>query len=174
LRVLRNASRLSREDLGLRSGVSSGSVKAYELGRRNPSRESLTALLDTLQVDRHDRNEILEQAGFAPDSVASGRERDDPQQTLTEAVAEISSQAWPAFIANEQMSVVEANATAQALWGVNMALEFTSPIERNLLAVMTTPRIADRIANWDEAAGILASMVRSFEAATASDSSMPY
>lgn len=176
LRTFREAALLSREELGRRSGVSGDSIKAYELGRRNPSRGSLTAILDAIGADRHERNEILELAGFAPDSVPSGRERADPQHTPEEAVAEMASLPWPAFIANEQMSVVDANVLAERLWGVDLQREFNTPVERNLLAVMTTPRIADRVGNWDEAAAILAAMVKgSFgEASTAPGSSMPY
>ena len=176
LRAWRDTAGYSRQQLAGLSGVSADSIKSYEDGRRSPSRESLTALLNVLHTDRHLRNQILEQAGFAADSVAAGRERLDPQHSLEQAVAEISGLPWPAFVANELMAVVEANALAQSLWGVDLDYEFNTLVERNLLAVMTTPRIANCIANWDEAAGILASMVKgSFgEASTSPTGSVPY
>jgi len=60
------------------------------------------------------------------------------------------------------MEVIAANATAQALWDVDLAREFLGPLDRNLLSVASNPRFADRVANWDEAVGTIVWMFKAF------------
>ena len=160
LRAWRVATGLTREELGHRASVSPESIKAYETVRRRPSREVLIALLDCLAVEVLDRDTILAGAGFAPDYQTTGRERMDPEHTYDEALAEIDRSEWPAMITNEAMDVVAANVPAQRVWGVNLATEFNTPVERNILAQMSNPRIAGQIANWDETMRILVPMVK--------------
>lgn len=160
LRAWRVATGLTRDELGHRASVSPESIKAYEMGRRRPSREVLVSLLDCLSVEVLDRDTILAGAGFAPDHRTTGRERPDPEHTYAEAVAAMNGFAWPSMITNEAMDVVAANLPAQRIWGVDLATEFNTPVERNILAQMSNPRIADQIANWDEAMGILVPLVK--------------
>jgi hypothetical protein len=91
-------------------------------------------------------------------------------------VVHIASSPWPAFITNEAMAVVAANHVAQEVWSIDLEREFRTPVERHLLNVMTQPRFADRIVNFDESARLLASMVKgSFgEAAAAPGGPAPY
>ena len=176
LRVLRESSGLTREALAARALVSANTIKAYEINRRNPSRQLLTALLDAMRVERHDRNFILSDAGFAPDSTPSTNELPTPEFSVDEAVIDIARSPWPAFITNEAMAVVAANHVAQEVWSIDLEREFRTPVERHLLNVMTQPRFADRIVNFDESARLLASMVKgSFgEAAAAPGGPAPY
>src|SRR6188768_4299656 len=109
LRSLRDDSGLSRSELARRSGVSAGTIKAYETNARTPSRPMLTAILDCLKADRHSRHRVLESAGFAADGTAAGLEHANPEFSFREAMAEIESSPWPAFIANETMELVGAN-----------------------------------------------------------------
>ena len=175
LRAVRNDSGLSRAELAARAGVSPGTLKAYETNSRRPSREMLTAILDCLKLDRHARNGLLSAAGFAPDSVPSGLELPEPEHSFAEAMAEIEAALWPAFIANEAMEIVGANGLLQRLWGFPIN-ELRPGVERNLLAILSTPRIADRLDNWDEAVGILLSMVKGSygDGAISPDGSNPY
>ena len=176
LRVLRESSELTRADLAARALVSANTIKAYELHRRNPSRHLLTALLDAMRVERHDRNSILSQAGFAPDAVPSTGELPTPEYSLDEAVRDIAASPWPAFITNEAMAVVAANHLAQEVWSIDLEREFRTPVERHLLNVMTMPRFADCMGNFDESARLLSGMVKgSFgEAAAAPGGPAPY
>jgi transcriptional regulator with XRE-family HTH domain len=160
LRAWRVATGLTREVLGQRAGVSAESIKAYETGRRRPPREVLIALLNELSVEVLDRDTILAGAGFAPDYRTTGRDRPDPEHTFEEALAELSRCEWPSMITNEAMDVVAANLPAQRVWGVDLATEFNTPVERNILAQMSNPRIADQIANWDETMRTLVPLVK--------------
>jgi transcriptional regulator with XRE-family HTH domain len=66
LRAARRDLGLSTADLATRAGLSVASVRAYETGRRHPTREHLSQILDCLRLDRQTRNEVLVDAGLAP------------------------------------------------------------------------------------------------------------
>ncbi len=146
---------VSQSELAARAHVSVSAVRAYENGRRHPSRPYLAAILDALKCEHGVRNTIFSAAGFATDGVAivAG----EPRGTFnrTEAAALVESQPWPSFVIDEYVSIVAANALAQRLWGVDLEREFPGPVERNLLSVASSPRFADRCVNWDEAVGTI-------------------
>ncbi len=151
LQAARKALKISRVELATRAGMSAQTVKAYELGLRRPSRLLLTALLDTLKLDRSVRNEVLEAVGFAPDGRLLGPDR-APNYVFTtdEALEHIEALPWPAFVFNDVIEVVVANKMAQQLWGVDLETEFQTPIERNMLGISSLPRFGGKIENWDE------------------------
>ncbi len=110
LRDARKAVRLSQRVLAERAGVSPSTVKAYELGLRNPSREYLTAILDTLKVEARTRNEILTGAGFAvPDTLFPPDQEPNYFFTVEEAAEEVERCRWPACVVNDVMELVAAN-----------------------------------------------------------------
>jgi transcriptional regulator with XRE-family HTH domain len=160
LRRLRESVGLSRARLGELAGVSAYTIKAYETGSRTPSRLLLTALLDALQAESAQRNEILAAAGFAPGGPGPGARSPTPEHTLEEAIAEIASSPWPAHLNNEYMDVVFANELAQRLWRSDHERDFPEISDRNLLAALSDPRFADRIANWDEAITLAVSILK--------------
>jgi transcriptional regulator with XRE-family HTH domain len=158
----RSELRQARERLGLSqakvarlAGLSAETVRAYERGRRRPSHDALTAILDAFKVDRGLRNEILNGAGFASDGLSLRPGYAELMYTAEEAAREAETRPWPSFVMNEVSEVVVANQVAQTLWDVDLRAEFTDAIERNLLCVSSDPRFADRCANWDEAVAII-------------------
>jgi transcriptional regulator with XRE-family HTH domain len=154
LRAAREDRQISQRQLAELVGLSTESVRAYESGRRTPDREHLVRLLDGLKLEISQRDSILEGAGF----VAEGSPHlADPDFyfTLEQALKEVQQHPWPAFVNNEWSEVVVANEVAQQLWGVDLRHEYTDPIDRNLLSVASTPQFAERVANWDEAVGVL-------------------
>jgi transcriptional regulator with XRE-family HTH domain len=151
LRAARQDVNLTREALARLSGVSTSTVRAYEDGSRNPSRRMLVSLLDALKVERATRNRIQVAAGFAPDGESLGPDnRPNYMFTLTEALKHMEQLPWPAFLFNDLIEVVAANQMAQRLWGIELEREFPKPIDRNMLAVSSRPRFADRVSNWEE------------------------
>lgn len=177
LREQRNALHLSRNELALRTGVSSETVKAYELGRRTPSQSMLVKLLDEMRVDRVIRNKILAGAGFAPDGADLAPGRDQSYwYTLDEATTDIAHRPWPAHLNSEMIEVLAANELMQRVWNVDMETEFTGPHERNMLTVASRPRFADRILNWEEmvTTGIAVMKGHHRGAETAPEGSSPY
>ena len=152
---------LTQGELAARAHISPSSLRAYECGRRHPSRPYLGALLDVLKVDRVERSKILAAAGYATDSfelgpwVVSGF-----MFTLDEAVELIAGCRWPAFVANEMMELSAANGPAQRLWSVDLRTEFLEPGARNLLSVASNPRFAARCANLPEILEIMAAVFK--------------
>jgi len=152
---------LTQADLAGRSHVSANTIKAYEAGRRHPSRPYLAALLDALKVGREERNRILEDAGYASDGYEIGPWRYSGFMfTPDEAAAFIEQYDWPAFLLGEMLDVTAANAAAQRLWRVDLTKEFLNPGDRNLLSVASDPRFGARLANMPEALRVMASVFK--------------
>jgi len=76
LREIREASGLTREQLGRRARVAVATVKACELGYRMPSRPTLITLLRALDADPDTRTQLLEAAGYSREGAA---EADTPR-----------------------------------------------------------------------------------------------
>lgn len=166
IRQARRRLRLSREKLARAAGVSTETVRKYETGERDATRDSLTRIIDALHVDRAWRNRILLAAGFAPDGMDRRPADINPWYlSPAEAAAETERYAWPSFVLGERGEVLSANAAAQRLWGVDLRTEFLDPVERNLLAIASLPRFADRCLNWDEAVGTIVRMFKTFHRA---------
>ena len=151
LRAARLEVDVSRKALARLAGVSAATVKAYEDGTRNPSRQMLSALLGALKVERRTRNRILFDAGFAPDGQVLGSV-DEPGYAFTveEATEYLEEFPWPAFLLNEFVEVVGCNRIAERVWGIDLEREFPDPIDRSMLAVASNPRFADKVENWDD------------------------
>ncbi len=160
LRRLREQEGLSRRELAARASVAPASVKAYETGARHPSRELLAAVLDAMKADLFLRSEVLKAAGYAPDGRSSSARLEDEWFDLLEAAEEIARSPFPACITTEVMEVAAANPAMQRAWEVDLQREMTAPFERNILSMLSTPRIADRLLNWDEAVSVPISVVK--------------
>jgi transcriptional regulator with XRE-family HTH domain len=160
LREARTRERLSRAALARTASVSPETVRNYEDGRRPATAPTLKKLLDALKLERGARNQLLLDAGFAPDGFTL-RPSYNLDYTIEQAADLIETYAWPSFVMNEMHEVLAANATAQELWGVDLRHEFADPIERNLLSVASNPRFAERCVNWDEAVGVIAAGFKS-------------
>ena len=149
--LARKGTGLSRQELASRAGISAESVRAYEVGRRKPSRATLVAILDALKLSRNHRDEMLMEAGYAPDGVSLGPDQyPDYMFTLEQAQEHLESMPWPAFVLDEVLEVVAANQLVQDLWGVDLRHEFTERFERNMMAVASNPRFTDHLLDWEE------------------------
>jgi len=146
---------ISRAELARRASLSPETVRAYEAGRRRPTAESLTSVLDALKVDRSVRNGILLAAGFAPDGSRLGPQNPDLMFTAEEAAEQVERYPWPAFVSDDWAWLVAANSLVQRLWGVDLRSELTDPLDRHMLGAASTPRFADRCLNWDEVMTIM-------------------
>jgi transcriptional regulator with XRE-family HTH domain len=175
LRSIRERLAMTRVELARLSGVSPETLRAYEAGRRRPSRQNLDAVLDALKLDRTEANRIRLALGFAADFRDYGIPGVADQFTLDELAAEIERVPWPAFAANEMMEILVANPMIQKLWRVDLNREFLEPFERNALKVASSPRFASHLVNWDEAIGSLVGMWKGHHRGSESlDASSPY
>lgn len=152
LRSLREAMRLDRRQAADVAGVSPETVRAYEVGRRRPSRQTLLQLLLALRAGRNDRNRILAGAGFREDDRPPGVEPESPDLTFGEAVAEILASPWPACLCDDVATVLAANAEILRLWDAPQGWEEFDPVDRNQFARLSDPSFGDRVENWDEVA----------------------
>lgn len=152
LAAARESVDLSQERLAAVSGVSLGSVKAYEQGRRHPSRSQLVAMFDAMKVPHATRNAILVAAGFAGEVLVDHAGSRSRGLTSDEAVREISTYKWPAYLCNENAEILGANVAGRKLWQIE---PFGSlfRLGEPALCVATHPEICRRLVNWDEAVG---------------------
>jgi len=143
---------LTQEELARTAMVSREAIRAYETGRRAPeNRDYLVRLLVALELPRVEANGILEELGFAPIRDLPIPGNPARWSGLADAQALVDACSWPAFAVNDLVEVVVANKAFEALFGVDLTREYTDPSSRNLLALATTPRFADRFENWDDA-----------------------
>ena len=178
LRDVRKRIGISQREVAERAGISQESMRAYETGRRRPTRERLTAILQALEAPAYDANEILEAAGFStPSTLFPADEYPDFFFSIDELQAEVELVAWPEFVLNNTTELVAANAAAQALWGIDWATERATRtrVQLNLLTVASDRKFADRIVNWDECVGTLVSVFKARQISPASlDEPDPY
>lgn len=149
LSLARQSVDVSRERLAAMSGVSFGSIKAYESGRRHATRPMLTKLLDAMKVSRAIKNEVLTAAGFAPedDPVAEPSERRIKRE---DAIEEIGRYRWPSMLISENAEILGANVAARKLWQIEPfgnLFKLGDPA----ITVATHPEIVKRLINWEEA-----------------------
>jgi transcriptional regulator with XRE-family HTH domain len=155
LREARGAVSMTRDELAERSGVAAVTIKAYELGQRNPSRPLLTALLTALGVDRFLRNQVLEGAGFRPDGLDVWARNPDFALSLEEALAEAESCRWPAFVSGEGLKLIATNGAYGRLWGRPSSPQGAAAAGDSFLSWLSYPAVADRLKNWDEVMAFL-------------------
>ena len=146
------------------AGLSQESIRAYETGRRHPTRDRLAAILQALGATTYEANEVLEAAGFStPSTMFPVDEYPDYFFSIDELQAEVELVEWPEFVLNNANEVVAANSCAEALWGIDFAHERSTRTraQLNLLSIASQQRFADRIVNWDECVATLAAVFKS-------------
>ena len=151
LRDARRSVGLSQRELSERAGVSVDAIRAWESGRRRPSRSHLTRALDALKVGQLVRNEVLTGAGFASDGFSLTPRRELRVLSSHDARAEIVRYRWPAFVVTDMVQVIGANDIARFLLGFDPDDRSLTPADRHPLSYATT-RLAERVLNWEEAA----------------------
>lgn len=178
LRAARQKVGISQREVAERAGVSQESIRAYETGRRRPTRERLTVILQALDATAYDANEILEAAGFSSSpTLFPADEYPNYYFTIDELQAEVELVGWPEFVLDDSNQVVAANAAAQALWGIDFAHERATKTraQLTLLGVASQRKFADRIVNWDECVAVMAAIFKGRPVSPASlDEPDPY
>lgn len=147
MRAARRDLGISPSDLASRAGLSEASVRAYETGRRRPTRENLSRILECLRLDRFTRNELFVGAGLAPDTI------DAPLGSISrrEAIRLVHDRPWPAFVVNEVMEVVGGNRIGLRLAGLTQK-HLDDRVERNVLIiaarVVAEPPSTNQMRDW--------------------------
>ena len=130
LRAARRDLGLRPADLAARAGVSEASVRAYETGRRHPTREHLSWIMECLRLDRQTRNELFIDAGLAPDAV------DAQEWSLTRRDVNrlLHDRPWPAYAVNEVMEVLAGSRAGMRLAGITPK-DLEDRVERNVVVI---------------------------------------
>jgi transcriptional regulator with XRE-family HTH domain len=116
LKTWRHRRGMSQLGLALSAGVSTRHVAFLETGRARPTRAMVVRLAEALAVPRHDRNELLETAGFA--SVYISRPLDSSETTaVREAVDWMLTRhdPFPALALDRHWTLVGLNRAARRL-----------------------------------------------------------
>lgn len=150
LRDWRQRRRLSQLDLALDAEISARHLSFVETGRSAPSRDTILALAERLEVPLRDRNVLLVAGGFAP--VYAERRLDDPALAQAKRAVELvlrGHEPYPALAIDRHWQMVTANrAVAPLLQGCDPAL-LKPPV--NVLRLSLSPNgLAPRIANLAE------------------------
>jgi len=163
LRDVRRRVGISQREAAERAGLSHESIRAYETGRRRPTRDGLGAILQALEATTYEANEILEAAGFTtPTTMFPADEYPNYFFSVAELQAEVELVEWPEFVLDNANELVAANAAAQALWGIDFPheRETRTRAQLNLLSVASQQGFTDRIVNWDECVATLAAVFK--------------
>lgn len=150
---------MTQSELARRSGLSLDAIKAYEAGRRRPSRHALQVLIHSLGIPRDVANPIFGGAGYAIEweTLFDGRYLPPSLDGLQD---EAEACAWPAFVTNQVFDVVAQNAVFERLFGVDLSRELLGFGERNLLAGITHDEFAGHLENWDEVVTFMCGLVK--------------
>jgi transcriptional regulator with XRE-family HTH domain len=163
LRATRERLGVSRAELARRSGVPADTLRRWEDGTRNPRHASLRAVLDALDCPSAEANALLAEAGFPPArTLFPGDRFPNYYYTAGELQDAVEQAPWPEFVINDNIEVVAANATVQALWGIDFAHEqsWRTSAQMNALIFASDHHFADRLVNWEE---VVATLVSTFK-----------
>jgi len=160
LKEWRGLRRKSQLALAMDLRMSPRFLSFVESGRSAPSRETVLALAEALQVPFRERNALLMAAGFAPlypVSPLDSPEMLQVQHALGRLLAH--QEPYPAVVLDRQWNVVQTNRAAPRLFGHFIDLS-QLPEPRNLLRTIFDPAgMRPWVANWDEVARTLVQRV---------------
>lgn len=148
LRAHRRAERISLAEVARRSGLSLSAVKAYESGRRHPSREALSAVIDAVGLTTDQANPILAGAGYAANWRAASYGAYGPRPVEWFA-SEVERDPWPVFVTNEASDLIAANRVFRTLVGVPLREKLPAP-QWNFVATASNPDYARHLESWDD------------------------
>jgi transcriptional regulator with XRE-family HTH domain len=168
LRAWREARRCSQLQLAMEAGVSQRHVSFLELGRTAPSREMVLALCQALDLPLHDRNLMLQAAGYAPQFRRSALGDPAMKPVLAALDAMVSAlDSHPLVVVDGAWRVVRTNAAMQRLlaalaFGPDvLAAEAGKIVSANLMKALFHPRaLRTRIENWTSIAPLMLAHLR--------------
>ena len=167
LRLAREGTGLTREELERLSGVPVSTLESYERAARRPGREAVLRLTRAMELDTATTNAVLTRAGLAPEpsdwalilagqprrTAAKFYARDDGGSPTWEQVrAEIETFPWPCFVLNDLWELAGQNALAVRVTGLDLRQGLPDPAYRNLIAFALGRLARERIVNWEEVA----------------------
>nr|WP_240702482.1 helix-turn-helix transcriptional regulator [Trinickia terrae] len=156
LRYWREARGVSQLDLSLETGVSQRHLSFIESGRSVPGRETLTIIVQALDIPLRERNAVFLAAGYAP-VYSEAPWNAQEMRSIAHALERILRQhdPFPAFVMDRHWNVLMTNESAPRFFNcfIDMAAR-TGP--RNVLHLMFDPDgMRPFVADWKRVAGSL-------------------
>ncbi|MGD9889794.1 MAG: helix-turn-helix domain-containing protein [Dehalococcoidia bacterium] len=156
LKQARRRQGITQVELARRSRVSKDIIASYEQGRREPTSETLGAILGAMNLRRDEADAILTDAGLdrtPPPRLKVMAKRGRPLDAIQ---AEIDSYPWPSLVTNERYEVIAWNPPATKVAEMDFATELPLQEQRNLMRISAMPHYAEgRVVNWDEIVSFL-------------------
>jgi len=161
LRHWRDLRGKSQNELSLDTEISQRHLSFIESGRSSPSRQTLVAIAQALDIPLRERNQLFLAAGFAPIHVDEAWDAGE-MAAITRALARVLQQhePFPAVVMDRYWNVLMANEAAPRFF--NAFVDLTArPTPRNMLHLMFDPAgMRPHIANWNSASKGLLERVR--------------
>jgi transcriptional regulator with XRE-family HTH domain len=153
LRYWRDVRGVSQLDLSFETGISQRHLSFIESGRTVPGRETLTVIVQALDIPLRERNAVFLAAGYAP-IYSEAPWNAEEMQSIRRALDRILKQhePFPAVAMDRHWNVLAANESAPRFFGcfIDMAAR-KGP--RNILHLMFDPAgMRPFVANWDRVA----------------------
>jgi transcriptional regulator with XRE-family HTH domain len=140
LKAWRGMRNKSQEALSFDTGISQRHLSYIESGRSSPSRHTLMAVADGLDMPFRERNQLLLAAGYAPqyqDDVWDAQSLSTVQRALERMLAQ--HEPYPALVMDRYWNVVMANDAVRQLFGRFIDLD-RWPRPRNVLHLLFDPQ----------------------------------
>lgn len=158
LREWRNRRGMSQMMLALAAEVSPRHVSFLESAKARPSAAMVLKLSEALDLPLRERNGLLVAAGFAPHYGDSDWTSPDMAELRQAAQLLLAAHApYPAIVLNAAFEILDANAAALALIGVEPP--YTERLNLAELVLAPGP-VRDAVVNWDDVAGYLLHRLR--------------
>lgn len=159
LRDWRQHRRLSQLALSSRSGISQRHISFLETGRSRPSRPTVVALSDALDIPLRERNALLRRSGFAP-MYGEGTLDSQSMAAFREALelALAHHEPYPAMVLDGRWNMILANQGALRFFSqfidIPAALQaIGAPAEFQVVRLCLDQRaLRPSIVNWEELA----------------------
>lgn len=140
LKAWRGMRNKSQEELSFDTGISQRHLSYIESGRSSPSRHTLMAVADGLDMPFRERNQLLLAAGYAPqyrDDAWDAQSLSTVQRALERMLAQ--HEPYPALVMDRYWNVVMANDAVRQLFGRFIDLD-RWPRPRNVLHMLFDPQ----------------------------------
>ena len=162
----RRLRRVSQMTLALDAEISQRHLSFIESGRARPSRETVLAITEALDMPLRARNELLDAAGFAafyPERPLEGAEMDRARETLTRILAH--HEPYPAMVLDRSWNILMKNDASKKIISHFLdeaALSQLSPDGRpNFMRTMFHPNgLRPHVRSWARTGPILIGRLR--------------
>jgi len=162
----RRLRRVSQMTLALDAEISQRHLSFIESGRARPSRETVLAITEALDMPLRARNELLDAAGFAafyPERPLEGVEMDRARETLTRILAH--HEPYPAMVLDRSWNILMKNDASKKIISHFLdeaALSQLSPDGRpNFMRTMFHPNgLRPHVRSWARTGPILIGRLR--------------